>query len=240
MHEELLQSANNGDTEAMFKLACRFRAEQNTAESIKWFEKAAKAGHYPAQMEIGNTYRHGWGVEKDDERARFYYTMAAEQGGESAVRALEEMDKIDRLKREVRRTAVHEAGHAVVALFDEPPRAVNCISIYDDGSYTSVDYTSGELIDQVKGKLSNLFGGRNAEIEIFGTADTGCNNDMHKVFDLLEACGINDALKMEWILEANNRATEILHNHHDVILLLTDNLIAKGKLDFTEIKRIIG
>jgi TPR repeat protein len=46
--------------------------------------KAAEQGDADAQLEVGEAYRYGKGVEQDEEKAFKWWKLAAEQGHERA------------------------------------------------------------------------------------------------------------------------------------------------------------
>ena len=54
------------------------------AEAVKWYRKAADQGNAPAQYNLGNMYRTGQGVAKDEVEAVKWYRKAADQGTASA------------------------------------------------------------------------------------------------------------------------------------------------------------
>ncbi len=57
----------------------------NAAETVKWYHKAAQAGHPSAQFQLGECYEQGLlGVVVDLERANSYYRRAAKHGYEDA------------------------------------------------------------------------------------------------------------------------------------------------------------
>lgn len=88
-------------------------------------------------------------------------------------------------EEEKRRTAFHEAGHALVAVYSRHSNPVHKISIVPRGraalGYTmqvplgeQFLMTQSELLDRIRG----LLGGRAAEEVIFGDASTGAENDL--------------------------------------------------------------
>ena len=91
----------------------------------------------------------------------------------------------------LKRVAVHEAGHAVVAELLEP-ESVNLISINphggDIGGFTS--YNNNEhyfnSISYMKERVVALLGGKAATEIVFAETDVGCNSDMHRAFDIVE------------------------------------------------------
>src|SRR3954464_3686159 len=96
--------------------------------------------------------------------------------------------KSRRLTEEVkRRVAVHEVGHALVAVHSEHADAVHKISIIPRGraalGYTmqlpaedQFLMTRAELVDRIRG----LLGGRAAEQQVFGDVTTGAENDLER------------------------------------------------------------
>ena len=71
--------------------------EQDYAEAVKWFRKAARDSKYRkgisgAKRRLGDCYFHGRGVERDLNEAAKWYRMAAEQGDEEAEAALERLE----------------------------------------------------------------------------------------------------------------------------------------------------
>jgi TPR repeat protein len=51
----------------------------------RWFEKAARKGHAPAQVNLAITYSQGWGTPRDDSAALYWLTLAANQANERAL-----------------------------------------------------------------------------------------------------------------------------------------------------------
>jgi cell division protease FtsH len=108
-------------------------------------------------------------------------------------------------KREKRRVAYHEAGHALVAAFSEHADPVHKISIVPRGraalGYTlqlptedQFLLTRSELLDRIKG----LLGGRAAEEVVFGEVSTGAENDLERATALAQhmvcAYGMGESL----------------------------------------------
>ncbi|MGH8579094.1 MAG: tetratricopeptide repeat protein [Gammaproteobacteria bacterium] len=60
------------------------------AESVRWLKAAAEQGHPDAQLDLGNTYREGRGVERNEaERSRWYQTSHKNQEGVSRLQELQ-------------------------------------------------------------------------------------------------------------------------------------------------------
>jgi TPR repeat protein len=58
--------------------------EQDEAEAVKWYRKAAEQGHSQAQINLGICYDNGQGVEEERTEAMKWYRKAAEQGHSEA------------------------------------------------------------------------------------------------------------------------------------------------------------
>lgn len=80
--------AESGDVEAQYELAeyCRdnYDIGDNKARALKWYEKAARAGHRKACFRLGGIYRGLYGtslVEKNYSLALTWYNAGADSGG---------------------------------------------------------------------------------------------------------------------------------------------------------------
>jgi TPR repeat protein len=51
----------------------------------RWFEKAARKGYAPAQVNLAITYSQGWGTARNDGAVLYWLTLAANQGNERAL-----------------------------------------------------------------------------------------------------------------------------------------------------------
>eukprot|EP01049_Picozoa_sp_SAG25_P009007 SAG25_NODE_857_length_5044_cov_2.869970_3_plen_674_part_00 len=78
--------------EAQISLGACYRhgigVEQDDAEAVKWFRKAAEQGNSRAQNSLGNCYWRGIGIEKHKVQAVKWYCKAAEQGNSTAQYSL--------------------------------------------------------------------------------------------------------------------------------------------------------
>ncbi len=87
--------------------------------------------------------------------------------------------------------AVHEAGHAIVAEVLDPGSVTLATVCRHNGSVegnTKVRHPKGYLFSkelQEHDIIASL-GGKAATEVVYGTADMGCNSDMHKTFDMVE------------------------------------------------------
>ena len=60
--------------------------EKNSEKAIEWFEKAAEQNMTDSQYLLGLFYESGEGTVKPDfEKAKYWYTKAAENGDEDAI-----------------------------------------------------------------------------------------------------------------------------------------------------------
>jgi localization factor PodJL len=88
----LRQAALNGDADAAFEIGERYLTGQgvsaDTAEAVKWFERAVAKGSPAAAFRLGMAYEKGQGVQKDRARAKTNYVLAAESGHLKAMHNL--------------------------------------------------------------------------------------------------------------------------------------------------------
>ncbi|HAU29467.1 MAG TPA: hypothetical protein DCW68_05070 [Rhodospirillaceae bacterium] len=77
-----------GSPNDFFSLAEMYRdghnVPQDRDESIKWFRKAAEAGHLPSQLHLAQLYSEGRFVSKNEAEAAKWFLMAAKQGHRDA------------------------------------------------------------------------------------------------------------------------------------------------------------
>lgn len=80
----LLRAAENGDTEARFKLAGRYWngncVKRSPSEALRWYESAATNGHTEAAYNLGTLYEYGLRTAPDRGRAIIWYRSASERG----------------------------------------------------------------------------------------------------------------------------------------------------------------
>src|SRR5262245_20080878 len=82
--EDLKARAEAGDRNATRQLAeiyyvGRGGVEQNFTEAARWYERLAKQGDARAQTSLGLMYARGYGVAKNMETARRWWSFAASQ-----------------------------------------------------------------------------------------------------------------------------------------------------------------
>ena len=92
---DYISAAEQGDTEAQFKLAryydmgfrlgFDFPEIENTDADIYWYLKASEAGHAEAQYHLAMHYKRGLGVKQDIKKSQYWFVKSAEQGYEKAL-----------------------------------------------------------------------------------------------------------------------------------------------------------
>lgn len=92
---QLLDAAEHGSTEAMFRLAVRYESGYgvlaNQSEAAEWYRRAAESGHTDSMYELAVRYEHGTGVALDKEFAVHWYEQAAALGDVAAAEAIARM-----------------------------------------------------------------------------------------------------------------------------------------------------
>lgn len=92
-HYLLLDSADNGATNAQYQVGEWFFNQGNTKSSydcykiaVSWYQKAALQGYYASQMKLALCYEGGYGVPQIKDEAMKWYKEAAKHGDEAAMR----------------------------------------------------------------------------------------------------------------------------------------------------------
>ena len=93
--KKLEETAQNGDSDAMYELAEKYHyeinaddddEEDNEGKAIYWYTKAAEAGNTKSMLELGDFYRYGsCGLEEDKEKSLKWYQKAVEAGDFKAL-----------------------------------------------------------------------------------------------------------------------------------------------------------
>lgn len=109
--EFLLEEAEDGDPEAMEKVAMSYLNGENGAEAdpeqaVYWFRKLAEAGIPTGQFNLGLHYAKGFGVDRDFKTALRWMQKARENGDPDAA------DIIEKLSRAVEAEPKAKAGDA--------------------------------------------------------------------------------------------------------------------------------
>ena len=88
----LVTAAKGGDPLAFYEIGARFTegrgVEEDRAEAVKWYQRAADAGVIPAAYRLANLYEKGAGVQRDAAKAKALYLKAAAAGNASAIHNL--------------------------------------------------------------------------------------------------------------------------------------------------------
>ncbi len=101
---KLHRKAKGGDADAMMNVArycsrqlffLRKKASTWYHKAVEQYRKAAEQGDDEAQIKLGDCYRYGIGVEKNDDEATKWFRLAASQGNERATEKMKEMDSKD-------------------------------------------------------------------------------------------------------------------------------------------------
>ena len=99
---ELLNAAEQGNTNAQFDLGIRYLKGEGVSKSLiqaaQWFRTAAESGHIDAQYQLGARYENGEGVPQDRTQAFQWYNKAAKQGQKDAYKRIED-DRHERYKK---------------------------------------------------------------------------------------------------------------------------------------------
>lgn len=90
-NEEIMGWANNGDGEAMCRIAISCRSCGNREEAHEWTEKAADTGWSPAMLQAARDFSTGNGTQKNMEQALFWCKKAAAAGETDAMQMLLEL-----------------------------------------------------------------------------------------------------------------------------------------------------
>lgn len=79
---QTLQSAEQGDAEAQFRMGVRYDSgngvERSFAEAARWYRRASEQGHAAAQTNLGLMYSEGQGVPRDNREAARWLSQAAQ------------------------------------------------------------------------------------------------------------------------------------------------------------------
>ncbi len=80
--------------EEMYKKGKDYDEVGNYTKAVRWYKRAAEEGHMEAQMNLAMCYYLGKGVEKDHEKARYWYEEVKEEGRKRAEEMREYMQFI--------------------------------------------------------------------------------------------------------------------------------------------------
>jgi cell division protease FtsH len=141
--------------------------------------------------------------------------LIAARRGEEAVTMRDLEEAIERLvlgserkvlvtPEERRRTAYHEAGHAVVGMLTPGADPVRKVSIIPHGKALGVTLSSPSIdrfnydASYLRGKIDVVLAGQAAEAIVFGEVSTGAENDLHQATEIARhmagSWGMSDAV----------------------------------------------
>jgi hypothetical protein len=80
----LQQKAEQGNTEAQFRLGVYYFRNKDSDNGVKWMRKSADQGYADAQNALGVRFYYGTGVTQDKAEGEKYLRKAAEQGHKQA------------------------------------------------------------------------------------------------------------------------------------------------------------
>ncbi|MBR2310776.1 MAG: AAA family ATPase [Oscillospiraceae bacterium] len=153
-------------------------------------------------------------------------------------------------QEELRKTAVHELGHAFVMLGAEPKELPKIVSIRNHaGSLGRVapadqdhhNRTEKELLKHI----AILLGGMNAEKVIYGTHDTGCLSDYRRAknvaADMIKNFGMvtYGETPKEIIKSADAMSMELILQHKDAFEPLVQQLLQQKEMTGTELEKAL-
>ena len=158
-------------------------------------------------------------------------------------------EQTDSMKR---RTAIHEAGHALVSKVLAPNISIPLVNINPDGGgslgRTSINMgRENNTETDLKAQLAVGFGGRNAERLVFGSHSAGCISDIrsakglavHMIEDLaMGEFGVTSPRDL--LKEADGIATAVLSEHRDKLELIADVLCEKESIEEKELDKLLG
>ena len=96
------------------------------------------------------------------------------------------------------RTAVHEAGHLVVASALQLPAPTGA-KLTKNGGLVNIPASAFETLETARNRIATLFGGFAAELYIFGNASSGAGEGPES--DLANATALADKICYHWGLE---------------------------------------
>lgn len=67
--------------------------KENMKEAIRWYQKASQQGVYSSTFMLAKIYEEGKGVDKDINKASYFYRLAVKQGSKEAGEKLKELEK---------------------------------------------------------------------------------------------------------------------------------------------------
>lgn len=81
-------AAAKGDARAQKYLANHYYNNDQISIAVQWYERAGHGGDVEAQYLAGRCYQEGSGIPRNTAKARYWYSKAAANGDQDAIRAL--------------------------------------------------------------------------------------------------------------------------------------------------------
>jgi TPR repeat protein len=99
-YDDVLARANDGDHYAEFELGAMYHdgdgVDQDYAQSLSWFKKAAQGGNRQAAFNLGLMYKNGEGTKEDMTAARGWFIRASDAGDVRAALQLGTMAYVEK------------------------------------------------------------------------------------------------------------------------------------------------
>ncbi len=159
-------------------------------------------------------------------------------------------DPADVTQEHLRRTAMHELGHAVVMVCTDPQNIPESISVRQQaGSFGRVKPSGNQLYQTERNlfdRIATLLAGKNAEKLLFGSHSTGCSSDYDRAKRIAEdmikrfAMTTYGATAKEVVAAADARSMEILTNNRDAMETICTILLEKKELSGTEFSEMLA
>ena len=132
------------------------------------------------------------------------------------------------------RTAYHEAGHTVVSEILEP-ESVDLVSVRKNtgtvGGFTAYHNPDDYWISKthMENRVIAILAGKAATEIVFGEADTGANNDLHRAFDIVQRFADNYcSYGFDYWTERDN-SNALMTRKEDRVVADMENYYTKAK-----------
>ena len=160
---------------------------------------------------------------------------------------------IQRTENDIRILSIHEAGHALISLIKE----TDDFTVYMDNPRI-IRYKSLSTAEDVKNSILICYAGAAAEELLLGNVNIGSMDGPHsdfvkateyiKVYITMHDRNVSKALLdnelMDHIIEYSKEfyqmSLDILSEHRDMLELISNNLIIKGKLSRKQIEDLVN
>ena len=94
--KEWMVLAEQGDVTTQYLIGLMYDLGKGVVkddeQAMKWWQKAAKGGNATAQLRLGSMY-----IPSDKKKARYWLSRSARQGNDLALKALESLDRIEKM-----------------------------------------------------------------------------------------------------------------------------------------------